>query len=139
MFVSFKTRLVYSNPMNEMNHKKPIYVRIICVFVNVHRCQFLHIHPNLKHLNLSLYFDVYPNSAHIPIIWRALKAIFCILTKATDIRNYGKVLKKISAQTCEGFPAWYWHSQLNWTYNPKEPNEFLVFHEHLIEMVLFQQ
>ena len=140
MFVSFKTRLVYSKPLNEMNHRKPIYVCIICVFVNVHRFQFLHIHPNLKHLNLSLFFDIYPNSTHVPIIWWTLKAIFCILRKTTDIRKYGnKVWKKIAAQTCEGYPAWYWYSQLNWTYNPKEPTEFLVFHEHPLEMVHFQQ
>ena len=74
-----------------MNHRKLIYVCIICVFVDVHRCQFSHTHPNLKHSRLSdilAYFLTYTSTQSGRHKWMTLKTIFCILRKTADITKY---------------------------------------------------
>ena len=138
MFVTFKTRLVCSKPWNEMKHRKPLYVCIIYVFFECPQMSVFTHSLQFQASEFELIFWHMPQLKADGINWWLLKVKFCILTKTIDIRKYGnKVWKKIASQTCEGYPAWCWHCKLNWTYNPKDPNEFLIFNEHPLEMVHF--
>ena len=44
---------IYVNKISICLKKQPLYVFIICVFVDFHKCQFSHTHPNLKHSHPS--------------------------------------------------------------------------------------
>ena len=151
-----------------MTNGRPIYVCIICMLVDVHRCQVSHTHTHTRtrthtyihtqahmcthtythkhihtytstHVRTHIYTHTHTHTeththacarahTHTPIwnfgllFWHLpllkldfingwpLKAIFCILRKAADfIKYYNEVSKKISALTCKGYPACYWH------------------------------
>ena len=75
---------------------------------HTHACARAHTHTPIWNFGLLFW--------HLPLLkldfingW-PLKAIFCILRKAADfIKYYNEVSKKISALTCKGYPACYWH------------------------------
>ena len=61
------------------------------MFVDVHKCQFSHTHPNLKHSHPSgilAYYLTYTQTQSGRHKWMTLKAIFLILRKAADITKY---------------------------------------------------
>ena len=80
------------------------------IHTHIQRHTHTHTHTHTPIWNFGLLFW------HLPLLkldfingW-PLKAIFCILRKAADfIKYYNEVSKKISALTCKGYPACYWH------------------------------